>query len=29
MRYLCHDTKQLAKDIGDKINSISLEIDTY
>ena len=29
MRYLCHDTKQLAKDIEDKINSISLEIDAY
>lgn len=29
MRYLCRDTKQLAKDIEDKINSISLEIDAY
>ena len=29
MRYLCHDTKQLAKDVEDKINSISLEIDAY
>lgn len=29
MRYLCHDTKQLAKDVEDKINGISLEIDAY
>ena len=29
MRYLCHDTKQLIKDVQDKINSISLEIDAY
>ena len=29
MQYLCHNTKQLAKDIEDKINSISLEIDAY
>lgn len=29
MLYLCHDTKQLAKDVEDKINSISLEIDAY
>lgn len=29
MRYLCHDTKQLAKDVEDKITGISLEIDTY
>lgn len=29
MRYLCHDTKQLAKDIEDKINSISLEVDAF
>lgn len=27
MRYLCHDTKQLVKDVEDKIDSISLEID--
>lgn len=29
MRYLCNDTKQLAKDVEDKINSISLEIDAF
>lgn len=29
MRYLCHDTKRLAKDVEDKINSISLEIEAY